>query len=294
VPDHLVRGLFSQHGLRAVFARLTDTARIARMLHGCYPTSAILMAESLTAGVLLGALLEKDEARVNLQIECDGPVRGLLVDADAKGNVRGWVRSPQVHFVGDPEKGTRAALGGSGFLSVLRDFGGGNIYRGAVELEELQISGDLRRYFRESEQIATALDIQVLTRPDEPIVDAAGLVVQRLPGGDEAVLDQIRERMAAGVLRQALVDGASAQETIRRAAGEGFDLLSDVEIAFRCKCSQARARMAVSALGADGIADVLSKEKQAVITCEFCRQVYVVTEPELVEIARRLGEQTAE
>jgi molecular chaperone Hsp33 len=294
VPDHLVRGLFAQHGLRAVFARLTDTARIARMLHGCYPTSAILMAESLTAGVLLGALLEKDEARVNLQIECDGPLRGLLIDADAKGNVRGWVRSPQVHFLGDPEQGTRAALGRSGFLSVMRDFGAGNIYRGAVELEEYQISGDLRRYFRESEQIATALDIQVLTRPDEPIVEAAGLVVQRLPDGDEAMLDEIRERLASGVLRQALADGASAQETIRRAAGEGFDLLADVEIAFRCKCSQARARSAVSALGEEGIADVLSKEKKAVITCEFCRQVYVVTEAELIDIARRLGEQTGE
>jgi molecular chaperone Hsp33 len=35
---------------------------------------------------------------------------------------------------------------------------------------------------------------------------------------------------------------------------------------------------------------VLAEDKEAVITCEFCRARYVVTEPELEEIRRRLEE----
>jgi molecular chaperone Hsp33 len=73
-------------------------------------------------------------------------------------------------------------------------------------------------------------------------------------------------------------------------AGDGFDVLADVEVAYRCGCSAERARAAVSALGAEGVAEVLAKDREAVVTCEFCRARYVVTEPELADIRRRLEE----
>lgn len=290
MTDRLCRGLFPSRGLRAVFARVGDTARMARMLHGLYPTSARLFAEALAGGALLGAL-QKDRGRVNLQLECDGPIGGLFVDADAEGNVRGYVRRPGVHFPGDPARGAHAALGGSGYLSVLRELGGGNHYRSAVELQAMNLAGDLRRWFASSEQVSTALGIAVVARGDEPLGDVAGLLVQRLPDGDDRAVEEARQRIAAGALEAALAAGQSAQEAIRAVAGDGFDLLADVEIAYRCGCSVERARAAVSALGADGVADVIAKEREAVITCEFCRTRYVVTEPELHDIRRRLLEQ---
>jgi molecular chaperone Hsp33 len=84
---------------------------------------------------------------------------------------------------------------------------------------------------------------------------------------------------------------AGAQEVIRAVAGDGFDLLADVEVAYRCGCSLERARVAVSALGPAGVLDVIAKDREAIITCEFCRARYVVAEPELREIHRRLVEQ---
>jgi molecular chaperone Hsp33 len=290
MTDRLCRGIIPTRGLRAVFVRVGDTARMARMLHGLYPTSARLFAEALAAGALLGAL-QKDRGRVNLQLECDGPIGGLFVDADPDGNVRGYVRRPGVHFPGDPARGAHAALGGSGFLSVLRDVGGGQHYRSAVELQDLNLAGDLRRWFASSEQVATAFGLAVAPRGDEPLGDVAGLLVQRLPDGDDAAVEEARRRLADGALDQAVAAGRSAQDVIRAVAGEGFDLLADLEIAYRCGCSMERARVAVSALGPEGVADVIAKEREAVITCEFCRTRYVVTEPELRDIRRRLLEQ---
>ena len=74
-------------------------------------------------------------------------------------------------------------------------------------------------------------------------------------------------------------------------AGAGFELQADVEVAYRCGCSPARARVAVSALGREGIADVLRKEGKASVTCEFCRREYVLGAGELEEVARKLREQ---
>lgn len=280
IADRLCRGLVPGAGLRAAFVRLSDTARMARMLHGLYPTAARVFGEALAAGLLLGAL-QKDRGRVNLQLECDGPLSGLLVDADAEGNVRGYVRRPAVHFPGDPARGARAALGRSGFLSVVRDVGGGQLYRSAVSLEAMDLVPDLRRWFASSEQVATALDLAVVPRDGDPLGEVAGIVVQRLPDGADAEVAAVRERLDGGVLAEGLLGRAPAQEIIARACGNGFELLADGEVAWRCRCSHGRARVAVSALGVDCIADVLANERQAEVTCEFCRRRFVLGEGEL-------------
>lgn len=288
MKDRLVRGLLPGAGARVVFVRVGDTARMSRVLHGLYPTAAHLFAEGLAAGLLLAAL-QKDRARVNLQVQSDGPVGGLFVDARPDGEVRGYVRGASVHFPGDPRLGARAALGGAGYLSVIRDQGDGQFYRGSVELEAMELAADLRRYFAESEQVDTALDLQVIRRGEEPLGDVCGLLVQKLPDGDAAAVQRVRERLAGGALAAALAAPASAQEVIRAAAGEGFELLADQEVAYVCGCSQDRARSAVAVLGAEGVAEILSSEGQAVVTCEFCRQRYVVGERELREIQGRLA-----
>ncbi|MFO0585351.1 MAG: Hsp33 family molecular chaperone HslO [Anaeromyxobacter sp.] len=293
--DHLCRGLVPRSGLRASFVRISDTARMARVLHGLYPAAALVFGEALAAGALLGSL-QKDSGRINLQLECDGPLAGLLVDGDADGNVRGYVRRPEVHFPGDPAAAARAALGQAGFLSVIRDHGGGHFYRSSVKLEAMDLAGDLRRWFESSEQVATAFDLAVVPSADgaEPLGEVAGLVIQRLPDGDDAAVAAARARLAAGALPAALRRGATAHEILTEVAGNPFELLADQEVAYRCGCSKQRARVAVSSLGVDGIADVLQNEKQAVITCEFCRERYVIDEAELREIQAKLSEQQAD
>jgi molecular chaperone Hsp33 len=286
--DRLVRGLYPTRGLRASFVRTGDTARMVRLLHGLSPTAAHLFGEALAAGALLGALQKIAQGRVNLQLEGDGPLRGLFVDADPEGNVRGYVRAPAVHFPGPPALAIRAALGTTGFLSVIRDLGGGQFYRSAVDLAGLSLAGALRRWFAASEQVETAVDLCVLPGGEEPLGDVAGLLVQRLPDGDAEAVEEVRERLAIGALPAALAGGGSAQEVLTAVAGPGFELLADSEIAYRCGCSLERARAAVSALGADGVAEVLAAEGRAEVDCEFCHAHYVVDREALEELERRL------
>ena len=176
MKDVLLRGLSRPADLRVILVEATDLSRMARMLHDLAPTSASIFAEALTAGLLLGAL-QKDQTRINLSLEVNGPLSGLLVDADTNGNIRGRVRQPDVHFPGDPAVGPRAALGGAGTLSVLRDLGKGEFYRGSVEFVPGTLTENLRRYFSSSEQVATALDIRVVAAGAEPLGAVAGILV---------------------------------------------------------------------------------------------------------------------
>jgi molecular chaperone Hsp33 len=274
--DRLVRGLYPSRGLRALFVRIGDTARMVRVLHGLTPATARLFAEVLAGGALAGALQKDSRGRVNLQVEGDGPARGLFVDADPDGNVRGYVRAPGADAPGEAAEAAQAALGRSGYLSVIRDLGGGKFYRSAVALAGDDFAGALRRWFAVSEQVETALGLCVVPRGDEPLGDVVGLLVQRLPDGDGAAVQALRERLAGGALERALASGGSAQEIMAAVAGPGFELLADQEVAYRCGCSQERARTAVSALGATGVAEVLAEQGQAEVTCEFCHAHYLL------------------
>ncbi len=287
MKDALLRGLVPPAGLRIIQVEATDLSRMARMLHGLAPTAAVIFGESLAAGLLLGAL-QKDRTRVNLAVEVDGPLSGLLVDADTDGNVRGRVRRPDVHFPGDPSVGPRAALGGSGTLSVLRDIGKGEFYRGSVEWTEGTLTENLRRYFAASEQVETALDVRVLPAGAEPLGAVAGIVVQKIPGGSHAAIEAARARIASGAFRDALAAGAAGEALARAVVGDGIEVLARSEVAYVCNCTRERAVNAVSALGPAGIRQVIAEDGQVVIDCEFCHKRYVIGEVELADIARRL------
>ena len=247
MKDVLLRGLVRPADLRLILVEATDLSRMARMLHGLAPTSASIFAEALTAGLLLGAL-QKGETRVNLSLEVDGPLSGLLVDAGTDGSIRGHVRRPDVHFPGDPAIGPRAALGGSGTLSVLRDLGKGEFYRGSVEVLPGTLTDNLRRYFAASEQVATAIDIRVLPTGKEPLGMVAGIVVQKMPEGSVAALETTRDRIAVGAFLDSLASGATDEALAGSVVGHGLEVLTRGPVSYVCNCSRQRAVNAASAL----------------------------------------------
>src|SRR5256886_13540260 len=83
-------------------------AREAAGRHALAAGSASALAQAL-AGTLLLAASERrpPQARVDVQLECGGPLKGLLTDADASGAVRGLVRVNGLH-----RDGSRAASAG--------------------------------------------------------------------------------------------------------------------------------------------------------------------------------------
>ncbi|HET9450202.1 MAG TPA: Hsp33 family molecular chaperone HslO, partial [Aggregicoccus sp.] len=174
MADELVSGLLKDVDLRVVLVTAGALSRKARALHSAEPAAAALLAQGLVSAALLAAL-QKEKGRINLQLECDGPLRGMFADAEAGGTVRGYVKNPYVSFTGgEGEYHWRPALGNSGFLSVLRDLGGGEYYRSSVELQAFDFPQDLERYFHASEQVQTRIALELVPGPVDGKPDALG------------------------------------------------------------------------------------------------------------------------
>src|SRR6478735_6019188 len=97
MKDYLVKALAYDGNIRAYAVRTTETVSEAQRRHQTWRTASAALGRTMTAGVMMGAML-KGEDKLTIKIEGRGPIGVILVDSNAKGEVRGYVTNPQTHF----------------------------------------------------------------------------------------------------------------------------------------------------------------------------------------------------
>lgn len=273
--DHLVHALLAGGQVRALAAVTTNLVEEARWRHDLSPTATAALGRTLTVGGLMGAML-KHPQRIFLDLVGDGPLRYVRVNADAEGNVRGYVGDPHVDL---PAKNGKLDVGGAvgqGDLYVLRDFGLKETYRGHVRLVSGEIGEDFSHYFLHSEQTPSVVSVGVLVGKDRKTLSAGGLILQVLPGADEAVIDHLEQAARQlPAVSSAVHEGQRAEDLIRMAANElDVKLLEERPVQFHCGCSRPRFEKALIALGADELTDMMETDGSAELVCHFCSEVY--------------------
>lgn len=280
--DAVLKGLIEAPNLSVSVAVVPQVAQEARRRHTLQPVSALLLGQSFAAAAVMTSL-QKGETRVNLQLECDGALRGLFVDAGANGSMRGYVKNALVDVELSDAFRWRAALGNRGFLSVLRDLGH-DYYRSSVELEAFELAADLNRYFDISEQVKTRVAVAAAPRGDEALGMVAAVLVQALPNGDVAALDRLGETLSA-TLNEALADvSVTDAETLFSRLFPGVPVLARTEARFQCTCSKERTLEMLRGLGQAEIQDIIDTTASTAVTCHFCATKYEISFPDLLAL----------
>lgn len=287
MSDAVVRALLEQPNLKVSVVVVTEVAREARRRHALASAAATLFGQGLAAGALL-ASLQKDESRINLQLECDGPLRGYFVDAAVSGALRGYVKNPNVEVeLSEGEFQWRAALGNGGFISVLRDVGA-EYYRSSVELKSMQLAEDLNYFFKTSEQVPTRVFLEVAHAPGESLGVVAGVLVQVLPDGDVPALDALAKRLPAELTAWARAGGGDARSLLATLF-PGEKVLAETPLRFECTCSKERAMNTLASLGADEVQSIVDTMGSTAVTCHFCNTKHEISLPDLWKILEALG-----
>ncbi len=284
--DAILKGFIEATNLTVAVAVVPSVAQEARRRHGLRAVSAALLGQAFAAAGVLTAL-QKGDTRVNLQLECDGALRGLLVDAGVDGTMRGYAKNALVDLELGADFRWRAALGNKGFLSVLRDIGS-EYYRSSIELEAFELVADLNRYFVMSEQVKTHVAIATGARGAEPLGMVAAVLVQALPNGELTALE------ALGATLQASLEAAVADASIVTADalfGRLFPALAVTQrtpARFACTCSKQRTLDTLRSLGKDELQEIIDTAGSTAVTCHFCATKYEVSLPELFALVEEL------
>ena len=287
MADGVIRALLPSN-LKVSIAVVTDTAREARARHRLERVSASLLAQGLAGGVLM-ASLQKGDGRVNLQLECDGPFRGFFVDAGAGGDCRGYAKNPglDVELAEGPFH-WRAALGNSGFLSVLRDLGT-EYYRSSVELTAMDVAQDLNRYFALSDQVPTRVAIDVRRAGEEALGVVAGVLVQALPDAEANALEAQGEHLPARLTEALNHEGTMSPRSLLSLLFPGVEAVAEYPVGFRCSCSRERALKTIASLGKTEVQHIVDTLGSTAVTCHFCATKHEVTLVDLLRLLDELG-----
>ncbi|PID25200.1 Hsp33 family molecular chaperone HslO [Sporosarcina sp. P7] len=270
--DYLVKAVAYQNQIRAYAVNSTATVAEAQRRHAAKPTATDALGRSMTAGVILGAML-KGEEKVSVKINGGGPLGTIMVDSNAKGEVRGYVSHPQTEMeINEVGK----AVGMNGLLTVSKDVGLMHPFVGQIPLISGEIGEDYTSYLSKSEQTASAVGVDVLVNSDSTVKAAGGFIIQLMPGADEEVLNIIKDRMKViAPLSSMISEGSTPEQLLEHVLGsENVTVLESMPVRFQCQCSVDRITNAIISLGSEEIQDMIETDGHAEANCHFCNEFY--------------------
>jgi molecular chaperone Hsp33 len=284
MKDYLVKALAYQDQVRAYSVTTTETIGEAQRRHDTWATASVALGRSMTVSVMLGAML-KGEEKLSTKIDGGGPIGTIIVDANAKGEVRGYVKHPQTHVdLNDlGELDVAKAVGTNGMLSVSKDIGLQQSFIGHVPLVSGELGEDFTSYIVNSEQIPSSVGVGVLVNSDNTIQSAGGFIIQLMPGTNVEMISFIEDRLKvipniSSILRQ----GMTPEQILDQVLGDGnVRVLEKMPIQFQCQCSKEKLSNAIVSLGTDEIQDMIHTDGQAEAQCHFCNEGYFFTKEDL-------------
>lgn len=281
--DYLVRIITKAGNIRAMACVTTNLVDEARRRHETLPTASAALGRALTGGTLMGAMLKTGQ-RVALKFEGNGPLKKIIVEADSNGAVRGYAGTPDVFMVREDGKlDVAGALGKAGFLTVTKDLGLKEPYKGMVQLYSSEIAEDLALYLTESEQIPSAVALGVFIEPDNSVSAAGGFLIQAIPPQDDEMIDTLMNRISKlPPVTQLLREGETPEHILDMLFADiPYDILEKRALAFQCSCSREKIERALISLGLEELSSMIKEQGGAEVDCEFCREVYSFTRDEL-------------
>ena len=289
MEDYLVKALAFNGQVRAYAVRSTKLVGEAQRRHYTWPTASAALGRAMTATVMMGAMLTGDD-KLTVKIEGDGPLGHILVDGNAKGEVRGYVLNPQTHFdLNEHGKlDVRRAVGTTGTLTVVKDIGMRDFFTGQVPIVSGELGEDFTYYFSSSEQVPSSVGVGVLVNPDNSILAAGGFIIQLMPGTDDETITKIENHLKAmPPISKQIEKGLTPEELLEEILGdEPIKFLETMPVSFTCTCSKERFGDAIISLGADEIQDMIETDGQAEAQCHFCNEKFVFTKDELEELKK--------
>lgn len=291
MEDYIVRAEAADGGIRAFAITSKNIAEKARQSHNTSPVVTAALGRLLAGAAMMGTMMKGEKDLLTVQIQCDGPVRGLTVTADAHGNVKGFPLVPDVEL--PPNAQGKLDVGGAlgnGVLLVIRDMGLKEPYVGQIALQTGEIAEDLTYYFAASEQTPSAVGLGVLVGRDGSVLQAGGFLIQLMPDAPDALVEGLEKKITGiSSVTEMLAGGMTPEGILEDILGDfKLEVTDTIAAAFRCDCSKERVSKAVATLNQKDLDDIINDGEAIEVKCQFCNKAYHFGIEELKDMREQL------
>ena len=288
--DYIVRAVAADKQIRAFAITSREMVETARQHHNTSPVATAALGRLLTGGAMMGVMMKGEKDMLTLMMKGDGPINGVTVTADSKGNVKGYVGNPNVlipaNYAGKLDVG--AAIG-YGTLTVIKDMGLKEPYVSQVPLGTSEVAEDLTYYFASSEQVPSAVGLGVLMSKDNTVKQAGGLVVQLTTFADEEVINKLEERVNnISSVTEMLEKGMTPEDILKEVMGDmDVEFTDKIETGFVCNCGKEKIAKALAGISKKDMDEIINDGKEIEVKCDFCNTTYKFSVEELQTLRKQ-------
>lgn len=271
--DYLFRGIAKKQKIRILAIDAKESVSNICKQHQTLPITTVAFARFLLAGAIMGCL-EKGTQGITMQINSDGPIKSLFMQASANGLIRGYVGKNDGELeLSEGDLSIENVIGNNGILTVTKTVNSENSFSSDVILTQSNITKDIAYYFFTSEQIPTIIDLQVLLDEEGNITSAKGCLIQLLTGY-EAEDVQFLENLTLPVL-------SNLEENVM-SMFEDFEKLDQIEVRNICDCSKEKFKNGLATLSNEDLEELAHEDIEVV--CQFCQKIYKFNKEEIEEL----------
>ena len=288
--DYIVRATAANNQIRAFAATTKELVETARAAHNTSPVATAALGRLLTAGSMMGVMMKGEKDILTLQIKAGGPLEGITVTAESKGNVKGYVGNPNVILhANDKGKLDVAGAVGVGFMNVIKDMGMKEPYVGQTVLQTSEIAEDLTYYFATSEQVPSAVGLGVLMSKDNTVKQAGGFIVQLMPFADEETIQALEDRISKITsVTDMLEKGMTPEDILKEVMGDmDVEFTDKIDTQFKCTCSKEKIVKALAGLSNKELDEIINDGKAIEVKCDFCNTTYKFSVEELKTLRKK-------
>jgi len=295
IDDQIFSAISGNGGIKVTAVTARNLINDLMMQHTMTAVSAEALGRTVICAMLMANGIQ-DEQIVQITIQSDGPIRGIVAICSGLGEVRGYVGSPMLG--GDLQ--LEDAVGRMGSVQIVKNHPTWpRPYNGITAIRHGDIDRDIGIYLAESEQRTCALAAATSVK-GILCTAGGGYLVELLPGATDAEKEQVEKNLA----RLVEVDGGDKLPTNLLLAGRtpldmAEILLQDLDMQplqqmtpkQKCECTQDRLVRSLRLLPQEDVEDILEKEERIEARCEFCGKVYRM---EAEDVRERLEQATGD
>lgn len=286
--DKIYRFIMADRMIKGTIVHSTQVVNEMRANHKTGPLETLILGQAYIAASLICSGLKGKNDRISMDIQCSGPVKGLDVEANVFGEVRGYLKTQPIAVENPEEINNLAALFGAGFLTVTQYLEDAPApYSGQVALEHGGIAENLANYFLVSEQIPTAFKLSVFFDERDEVKGAGGIFLQAMPGADPVKVGEV-EKMIRGLdsLGELFSRGKAPEEIIQdKFSNLEPKFLNSSRVEFFCRCSKDKMAGYLRSLPKEEKKDMQKNGPFPLeIRCHHCNSAYQFGKEELLTL----------
>ena len=285
--DRLYNFILADGAMRGVIMNGTRMINEMRANHELGILETLVLGRAYLGAGLMSADLKSND-RISINIDCSGPIKGLVVETNAFGEVRGFLKRVPIPIDKPMQSFDLSPFFGAGFLLVTKYLEDAKQpFTGQIVLKYGNIAKDLANYYLTSEQVPTAFNLSIKFDKQGQVTGAGGLFLQAMPQADDELAGNMEDRVTSLPSLGEVFTEDKDPEALVAAAFKDYSprFLANRRIEFMCHCNPERVRNLLTLLPLDELKDIRDKGPFPVeINCHHCNTPYQFTQEDIKEI----------